>query len=115
MGIALVRKKSDVLSLRSSEQRLRLDVLTAVSQVESSRESVKLAGVRRDLAQKQLEAEKLKYDLGTSTMYFVLDAQTRLTTAESSVVNETINYRRNQLSLLRSTGELLTERGIAVQ
>jgi outer membrane protein TolC len=115
MATALVKKKSDALILRSLEQGVRLNVLTAISQVEASRESVKLAGVRRDLAQKQLDATKLEYDLGTTTMYFVLDAQTKLTTAESSVVNEMINSRRNELNLLRVTGQLLEERGIAVQ
>ena len=115
MATALVKKKSDSLALRSLEQGVRLNVLTAISQVEASRESVKLAGVRRDLAQKQLDATKLEYDLGTTTMYFVLDAQTKLTTAESSVVNEMINSRRNELNLLRVTGQLLEERGIAVQ
>ena len=64
---SLVRKKSDTLSLRSREQGVRLDVLNAISQVESSRESVKLAIIARDLAQKQLDAEQQKYDLGTST------------------------------------------------
>jgi outer membrane protein TolC len=112
---ALVRKKQDALSLRSQEQGIRLDVLNAVSQLESSRESVKLAIVSRDLAQKQLDAEWQKYNLGTSQMFYVLDAQTRLTSAESRVVTESIGYRRNQLGLLRRVGTLLEERGITVQ
>jgi outer membrane protein TolC len=112
---SLVRKKQDSLTLRSREQAVRLDVLNAASQVESSRESVKLAIVARDLAQKQLDAERQKYDLGTSQMYYVLDAQTRLTNAESSVVTESVNFRRNQLLLLRAVGTLPEERGIAIQ
>jgi outer membrane protein len=112
---AMVRKKSDALTLRRSEQQVRLDVLNAVSQVESSRESVKLANIARDLAQKQLDAEWQKYNLGTSQMYYVLDAQTRLTNAESNVVTQSITYRRNQLNLLRVVGTLLDERGITVQ
>jgi outer membrane protein len=111
----LVTKKQDALNLRSREQAVRLSVLNAISQVESSRESVKLALIARDLAQQQLDAEKKKYDLGTEMFYFVLDAQTRLTNAESSVVNESINYRENQLNLLRGIGTLLEERGIVIQ
>ncbi len=110
-----MQKKSDPLSLRSREQSLRLDVLNAITALESSRESVKQSIIARDLAIKQLEAEKLKYDLGTSQMYFVLDAQTRLTTAESRVITESINYWRNQTALLRATGTLLEERGIVIQ
>ncbi len=112
---SLIRKKSDTLSLRSREQGVRLEVLNAISQIESSRQSVALAIINRDLAQKMLDAENQKYDLGTSTMYYVLDAQTRLTSAESTVVTESINYWRNQLTLMKVTGQLLTERNIRIQ
>ena len=62
-----------------------------------------------------LLAEQKKYDLGTSVIFFVLDAQTRLVNAEAALVNQTVLYRRNLLNLLRVTGELLDERGIKVQ
>ena len=48
-------------------------------------------------------------------MFFVLDAQTELAQAESALVNQTVNYRRNLTNLLRVTGDLLSERGIAIQ
>jgi outer membrane protein TolC len=112
---AVLTKRQDVLSRRSLEQTIRQQVLNAVSQVESSKASVKLAAVARDLAQKQLDAEQKKYDLGTSVIFFVLDAQTRLVNAEAQLVNTTIQYRRNQITLLRVTGDLLEDRGIQVQ
>lgn len=112
---AVLAKRQDVLNRRSVEQTIRQQVLNAVSQVESSKASVKLAAVARDLAQKQLDAEQKKYDLGTSVIFFVLDAQTRLVNAEAQLVNTTIQYRRNQITLLRVTGDLLQDRGIQVQ
>lgn len=112
---AVVSKRQDLLAKRSTEQNIRQQVLVAVSQVESSKASVKLAAVARDFAQKQLDAEQKKYDLGTSVIFFVLDAQTRLVNAEAALVNQTVQYRRNQLNLLRVTGELLEDRGIQVQ
>ena len=112
---AVLAKKRDTLAARSTAQQIRLDVLNAISQVESSRASVKLAIVNRDLAQKQLDAEQKKYDLGTSVIFFVLDAQTRLVNAESTLVTSSIQYRRNLLNMLRFTGDLLAERGVAVQ
>jgi len=112
---ALVQKRLDTLRQRGLEQIIRLEVLNAVSQVESSRDAVKLAAVARDLAQKNLEAEQKKYELGTTVLFFVLDAQTRLTTAQSRLLSESISFRRNQLNLLRSTGELLDQRGVKVQ
>lgn len=59
---AVITKRQDVLSQRSLEQTIRQQVLNAASQVESSKASVKLAAVARDLAQKQLDAEQKKYD-----------------------------------------------------
>ena len=112
---AVLVKRQDVLSRRSLEQTIRQQVLNAASQVESSKASVKLAAVARDLAQKQLDAEQKKYDLGTSVIFFVLDAQTRLVNAEAQLVNTTIQFRRNQITLLRVTGDLLDDRGIQVQ
>ena len=111
----LIGKKIDALNERTLAQTVRQEVLQAVSQVESSKASVKLAIVNRDLARKQLDAEQKKYDLGVQQIFFVLDAQGKLVNAESQLVNQSVQYRRNLLNLLRSTGELLDSRGIRVQ
>jgi outer membrane protein TolC len=76
---------------------------------------VGLAKVARDLAVKRVEAEQKKYELGIDQIFFVLAAQTDLTAAESQLVNQTIQYRLNQLTLLRALGTLLEERRIAIQ
>jgi outer membrane protein TolC len=112
---AVVTKKHDALMVRSVAQTVRLDVLNAVSQVESSKASVKLALVALDFARKYLEAEQKKYELGTSQIYFVLQAQQSLVNAESALVQNSIGYKRSMLNLFRRTGELLDERGIQLQ
>lgn len=112
---AVVNKRLDTLRMRSLQQQIRQDVLNAVSQVENSRASVELARVALDLAQKRVDAEQKKYDLGTITLFFLLDAQNALTQAQSALVRESVNYRRNLVTLLRMSGELLPERGITVQ
>jgi hypothetical protein len=48
-------------------------------------------------------------------MFFVLAAQADLSQAQSALVNQTVNYRRNLTTLLRVTADLLPERGIQVQ
>jgi len=115
MADALVTKKRDTLAVRSVEQSVRLDVLNAVTQVESSKASVKLAQVALDFGRKYLEAEQKKYELGTSQIYFVLQAQQSLVNAESALVQNSIGYKRSVLDLLRRTGELLDARGISLQ
>ena len=112
---AVVNKRLDTLRARGLEQTIRQDTLTAISQVEASKAGVRLAIVARDLAQKQLDAQQKRYDLGTTVIFFVLDAQTRLIQQESQLVTQSIQYRRNVLSLFQRTGELLEERGIVVQ
>jgi outer membrane protein len=112
---AAVNKKMDVFRVRAAEQGVRLQVLNAISNLESSRASVQLAKTARDLAKKRVDAEQKKYELGIDTIFFLLTAETDLTTAESQLVNQSINYRLSELALLRAAGTLLEERGIAVQ
>lgn len=112
---ALVQKKIDVLKQRTTEENIRLQVLTAVNQLENSNESIKLAKVARDLAQKRVEADQKRYELGTTTLFFVLASQNDFTLAEANLVTQMINYRRNKISVLQRTGQLLEERGIVVQ
>jgi outer membrane protein TolC len=112
---AVVNKRLDTLRVRNQEQTARLEVLNSITQVEQSRASVELARVALDLAQKRLDAERKKFDLGTTTLFFVLEAQTQLNQRQTDLVNQTVNYRRNLTGLGRTTGDLLTDRGIAVQ
>ncbi len=112
---ALVTKKLDAFRYKQAALNTRLQVLQAVSQVENSKASVDLATVARDLAQKRVDAEQKRYDLGVTTIFFVLAAQQDFTTAESNLVRESINFRRNLINLLQRTGELLEERGVTVQ
>lgn len=109
-----VQRKRDMLTIRNAEQQIRLEVLNAINQVENSRASVKLAQIARDLAQKRVDAEQKKYELGTTTIFFVLAAQNDLTQAESSLVTQTVGYRRALLTLQQRTGELLADRGVVV-
>lgn len=112
---AVVTKKADALRLRRLEQQTRLEVLNAISQVENSRASVELAKIAADLAQKRVEADQRRYDLGTITLFFLLASQNDLQQAQSELVNNSIQYRRNQLNLLLRTGTLLQERGVVIK
>jgi outer membrane protein TolC len=112
---ALVQKKRDTLTVRSVQQQVRLNVLNAVTSVNSSKQALKLALTAKEYAQKYLDAENQKYQLGAEPMQFVLQAQTQLSQAESAVVQNQVGLRRNLLNLLTQTGELLEERGIVVR
>jgi outer membrane protein TolC len=115
MADAVVRKRQDALTVRTTQQGIRLDILNGITNVESSKESVKLAKVAQDFAQKALDAENKKYELGTELSQNVLLAQNALAQAESTVVTNQIALRKNLLNLLVKIGTLLDERGIVIQ
>jgi outer membrane protein TolC len=108
-------KRINLLTQRTTEQQIRQDVLTAITQLESSRASVKLAQIAVDYAVKRADADQQRYDLGVITVFFLLSSQTDLTTARSNLVDQFVQYRRNVLNLQQRLGTLLADKGIVVQ
>ena len=115
MATATVQKKTDMLNFRNQQQAIRLNILTAVSKLEGAKEQLKLAKTAMDFAQKNLDAENTKFQLGTETNQNVINAQTVLVQAESAVVTNQVGVRMNLLNLLTQTGDLLDERGIVIR
>jgi len=111
---AIVSKRLNSLRARTTEQGIRLEVLNAVNQVENSRASVKLAQVRLDFSQKRVEAEQKRYDLGVTTIFFVIQSQNDLVSAQADLVQQSVQYRRNLLNLQRVTGQLLEDKGVVI-
>lgn len=112
---AAVAKRLSALRERGLQQQIRQEVLNAVTGVESSREGVRLAQIAVDYAQKRADADQKRYDLGVINIFFLLSAQNDLTTAQSNLVNQTVTYKRNLLTLQQRLGTLLTDRGIVIQ
>jgi len=112
---AIVAKRVNLLNQRDSEQQIRQDVLNAVTQVESSRQGVKLAKIAVDYALKRVEADQKRYELGAITVFFLLSGQTDLANAQSNLVSQIIQHRRDLLTLQQKLGTLLADHGIVVQ
>ncbi len=112
---SLVQKRIDAYRQRSTEETIRLQVLTAIHLLDSSKEGIRIATIARDLAQKRVDADQKRYELGATTLFFVLASQLDFITAESNLVNQVINYRRSELNLLQRTGQLLEQRGIVLE
>lgn len=107
MGNAEVSKRRDLYSLRSRQQSIELEIRNAVHDLESAKLSMAAARIARDTAQKNLEAEQKKYELGVETIFFVLDAQNQLAQAEQGLLQSQISYQNALTSLDRSMGILL--------
>lgn len=108
------RKLADLYGERSTEQAIRLESKNAVNQLELSKLTMAAAKVQRDLSQKDLGAEQRKYELGTETIFFVLDAQTQLASAEANVVQAEISYHIALAQLDHAVGAALDKHHVVI-
>lgn len=104
---AQVTKRRDLYSDRQIRQQITLDVADAVHQLEQSKLSMEAAKIALNLAQKNLQAEQRKYELGAETLYVLLQTQSELAQAEQSVIQAQVGYQLAVASVYYSTGELL--------
>jgi outer membrane protein TolC len=96
------------------ENQVGIEVRNAQYTVQQNRASVDSAKAALDLARQSLDAEQKKYQFGTSTTTLVLQYQSQLATAESTLVNATVAYEKSRIELDRATGTLLDHNGISV-
>jgi len=107
MGNALVSRRSDLYNERQLREQVQLDVSNAVHQLEQAKLSIAAGKEALDLAKKTMAAEQRKYDLGSETIFFVLEAQTELASAELGLLQAEVNYQLAVAGLDHATGELL--------
>jgi outer membrane protein TolC len=115
LGDALVGQRRSLFQLQRAEQQVRLDVRNAIHQFEQAKLGMAASRIARDLAQKNLEAEQRKYELGAQTIFFVLDAQTQLAQAEQNLLQSQVSYQRALTALDRATGTLLERNNVRIE
>lgn len=114
LGDALVNRTRSQYQQEKTRQTITLQVTNAVHQVEQAKLSLEAAKVAVDLAEKNLQAEQRKYTLGSSTVFFVLDAQTQLAQAEFSLAQAQTGYQSAVAALDYATGELLDRHQVKI-
>ncbi len=95
------------MRLQQLENQVRIEVRNAQFSVQQNRASVASAQAAVDLGKQSLDAEQKKYALGASTTTLVLQNQSALAQAESTLVSAMAAYEKAQVELDRSTGLLL--------
>jgi outer membrane protein TolC len=114
LGNALVAKRRSLYLLRQVEQGITLEVRNAVHQLEQAKLSMAAAQIARDLAQKNLEAEQRKYELGAQPIFFTLEAQSQLSLNELNLVQAEIGYQRSLAAVDRATATLLERHRVQI-
>jgi outer membrane protein TolC len=107
LGSALVSRHRDLYSAQQVQEQVVLDVSNSVHQLEQAKLTLAAGKTALDLAQKALAAEQRKYELGAETIFFVLDAQTRLAQAELDLLQSQVGYQIAVASVDHSVGGLL--------
>ncbi len=100
--------------LKTQEQQIFLEVSDAIRSLETAAKSVDAYRIARELAEKQLEAEMKKLNVGMSTNYFVLTYQDALATARSSELRALVEYNLALANIAKVTGSTLEERDITL-
>lgn len=115
LGTALAAKKHDLYSERQLREQITLNVTNAVHQLEQAKQSVAAAKIALDLSQKTLQADQRKYELGSETIFFVLEAQTELTQAEQTLLQAEVGYQDAVAQVDHETGGLLDRYHVQIQ
>jgi len=112
LSSALVSKARDRYSERQEEQQIILDVKQSIDNLDLAKASIAAALTARDLSTKNVEAEQQKYELGGTTAFELLTAQSQLADVESSVLNAYIGYQTAFVNYARATWILFDELGV---
>lgn len=104
----------DELAVRQLEQDVLLAIRNAIRNVQTSRESVRLAALAASLAQEQYEAERTRYRAGLSTSRRVLEAQQDLESARVSELQAKLDLRTAFSALYRIEGSSLERYGVTL-
>jgi outer membrane protein TolC len=103
-----------VLSLKSLEQDIVVEVDNAVGHVETNLKSVEAARAATRLAQESLDAEKKKLLAGTSTTFLVLQAQSQLATSRSLEIRAEADYSESIIALDLAEGTILDKNNVVL-
>jgi outer membrane protein TolC len=100
------------MRLQQIENEIRIEVRNAQFALQQNRAAVSSAQAAVELGRQSLDAEQKKLNLGASTSTLVLQNQSALATAESTLVSAMSAYEKSRIELDRATGLLLDHNGI---
>jgi len=115
LGSALVSRSGDLYNERQVREQVTLDVSNAVHQLEQAKLGIAAGKDALELAKKTMAAEQRKYELGSSTIFLVLEAQTELAAAEQSLIQAEVGYQLAVAGIDHATGKLLQPYQIQIE
>jgi outer membrane protein TolC len=98
---ARLQQRQTIAQTRLLELRVATEVTNAALQVEATRERLQAATVALELAERRLEAEQSRFDVGLTTNFFVVQAQRDLRDSQNAELRALLDYRRAQVDFER--------------
>jgi outer membrane protein TolC len=109
---ALNERELSLMRKAAIAQRIALEVRNAYTRVGLYEARVATAHTARELSTQRLDAEQKKFDLGASTVRFVLEEQRNLAQAETNEIEALVNYTKALVNLDRAMGNTLKRNNI---
>ena len=101
--------------ITSQAQQIALEVRNALTQVDMNRARIEAATKARELSERRLEAEQKKFDLGASTIRFVLEEQRNVAQAQTDELQAIVNYTKALVDIDRAMGMTLKKNNIEIE
>jgi outer membrane protein TolC len=111
---AMNEKRLTESRMGAQAQAIALEVRNALMQVELNKARIETAQITRTLAERRHEAEQTKFQLGTSTIRFVLEEQRNVAQAQTNELQTIINFAKSLVDLDRSMGMTLRRNNIEI-
>jgi outer membrane protein len=99
---ARLQRNQTMTRIKALEVLIAAEVANAALTVQSNLKRVEAAISARELAQKRLEAEQSKFDVGMSTNFFVVQAQRDLRDAANVELRALADYRKSLVNFERA-------------
>jgi outer membrane protein len=98
---ARIQQRQTIAQSRQLELQIATEVTNAALMVDANRERLQAAAAARELAERRLDAEQSRFDVGLSTNFFVVQAQRDLRDAQNAELRTLLDYRRAQVEFER--------------
>jgi outer membrane protein TolC len=111
---ALNEQRLSESRLNVTRQQIALEVRNALTAIVQAQASIETAQVARELAIERRDAEQTKFDLGTSTLRFVLEEQRNVAQAETTELQSLVTFTKAVVDLDRAMGLTLSKNNIQI-
>src|SRR5438128_4127114 len=101
--------------ITSQAQQIATEVRNGLTQVDMNRARIEAATKARELSERRLEAEQKKFDLGASTIRFVLEEQRNVAQAQTDELQAIVNYTKALVDIDRAMGMTLKKNNIEIE